>query len=189
MKNNVIVIPKVWRSELKSFLLFIFFSFLALYLSKKFPGSVLSASIWEFNEKAIYLWLPLWWFLPAVTILFAIIRIYDVRYRIDQRGLEMRIGILSFHQRINRLRFEDIRNIEIEQTLVQRMLNIGRLEVSTAATGTIEIIMEGIEAPDEVRSMLEREREQRQQTHYNKLYDAKDNDTKEEQIAAASSKS
>lgn len=172
MSKEYVIIPKVWRSEIKAITLFVILSLLSIYLSNKFPASVIRGPIFEFENYGVYLWLPLWWLIPAVVLILTIIRIYNVRYKVDQRGIEMRLGILSFHQRINRLRFEDIRNIEIEQTIVQRVLNTGRVEVSTAATGTIEIIMEGIAAPNEVRSMLEREREVRQKNHNRKLYNA-----------------
>lgn len=183
MSKDYVIIPKVWRSELKSIALFLIFSAMSIYLSNEYPASIIRGPIIEFETYGIYLWLPLWWMVPAVVLMLTIIRIYNVRYKVDQRGIEMRIGILSFHQRINRLRFEDIRNIEIEQTIIQRILDTGRLEVSTAATGTIEIIMEGIAAPNEVRSMLEREREIRQKNHHKRLYSAgeKKDDQKAEQ--------
>jgi uncharacterized membrane protein YdbT with pleckstrin-like domain len=162
MIKSEVVIPKVWRSELKSLSLFLFFSVLAVSLSREFPGSVLTAPVWDFGNTRLFLTLPMWWFLPFLTLMTSIIRIYDVRHRIDARGLESRIGILSLQQRITRVRYEDIRNIEIEQTLLERILDIGRLEVSTSGTDGVEITLEGIAAPNEVRGVLERERDSRQ---------------------------
>jgi uncharacterized membrane protein YdbT with pleckstrin-like domain len=164
MVKTELVIPKTWRSELNGLLLFLFFCVLSVTLTQHFPGSIIVGplfSIWSYN---INLHLPLWWFLPFVVFVFTTVRIYNVRYIIDSRGVEARVGILSLNQRITRVRYEDIRSVETEQTLIGRALDIGLVEISTAATGSVEIILEGIASPKEVQDMLQRERETRQKT-------------------------
>lgn len=162
MIRSELVIPKVWRSELKGVCLFLFCSVLSVFLSATFPGSIITGKLFAIGSVTLVLSLPLFWFIPFITILFTIIRIYNVRYVIDSRGIESKTGILSMHQRITRVRYEDIRSIELEQTLLERMMDIGDVEISTAATGAVEIIFQGIAAPQEVQDMLQRERDSRQ---------------------------
>lgn len=162
MIKSELVLQKVWRSEIKSIALFLFFGVLCVVLSREFPGSVMTARLFSFGGQDIYLSLPLWWFVPFLTLSSAILRIYNVRYCVDRQGVEAKVGILSFNQRITRVRYEDIRSIETEQTLLERMLDIGTVEISTAGTSAVEIIFEGVAYPSEIRNMLNRERDGRQ---------------------------
>lgn len=162
MIRSELVIPKVWRSELKGVGLFLFFSVLAIFLTNTFPGSVIVGRLFTIGGYTLVLALPLWWFIPFVTLMNSIIRIYDVRFVIDNRGIESRVGILSLQRGLIRLRYEDIRSIRLEQTLLERLLDIGDVEISTAATGGVEIVFQGIAAPEEVQDMLQRERDSRQ---------------------------
>jgi uncharacterized membrane protein YdbT with pleckstrin-like domain len=162
MIRSELVIPKVWRSEIKGVCLFLFFSVLSVFLSSTFPGSIITGRLFSIGSFSLILSLPLFWFLPFMTLMVTIVRIYDVRYAVDSRGIEAKTGILSMHQRITRVRYEDIRSIELEQTLLGRMLDIGDVEISTAATGAVEIVFQGIAAPEEVQDMLQRERDSRQ---------------------------
>ncbi|MCB0335889.1 MAG: PH domain-containing protein [Bdellovibrionales bacterium] len=162
MVKTELVIPKVWRSEVKSIGLFLFFGVLSVILSRQFPGSVLTAEVIAIGDRGFALTLPLWWFIPFLTLMSAVVRVYNVRYTIDRRGVESKTGILSLHQRITRVRYEDIRSIETEQSIVERILDIGRVEISTAGTSSVEIVLEGIAVPAEVQKMLNRERDSRQ---------------------------
>ena len=90
------------------------------------------------------------------------LKIYNVRYCVDKRGVEARTGILSNNQRITRVRYEDIRSLDTHQSLLDRFLDIGQVEVSTAASSAVEMVLAGIAVPEDVKRMLERERDKRQ---------------------------
>jgi len=163
MINTKLVIPKVWRSELKKIALFIIFSLLSAVLSVKFPISVIEGEIFPIGDKDLYFSLPiLWFFMPFLVLLYAIYSIYNVKYAIDNNGVEARVGVLSLNLKASKIRYEDIRNVNIRQTILERFLDIGDVEISTAATGSIELILSGVAAPDEIQDMLQRERESRQ---------------------------
>jgi uncharacterized membrane protein YdbT with pleckstrin-like domain len=159
------VIEKVWRSELKLVAAFLFFSVISVVIAHKFPGNRLlfpTAPLFTIGETTWYLRLPLVWFAPFLTLSLAAFRIYDVRYSLDSQGIEMKKGILSFKQSITRVRYEDIRSTKIEQTLLDRMVDTGCVEVSTAASGDTEIFLMGVGAPIEVKKVIEMERTARQ---------------------------
>ena len=162
MIKSELVIPKTWRSELGLVALYFVLGFICVVLSREYPGTVIVGPLFRIGSWVFILHLPLLWFFPFTAFVVMSVRIYNVRYVIDARGIEARVGILSFKQRITRVRYEDVRSVETDQSLLDRVLDIGNLEVSTAATGMIEIVLEGIASPKEVQDMLQRERETRQ---------------------------
>ncbi|MCO6432488.1 MAG: PH domain-containing protein [Deltaproteobacteria bacterium] len=160
MAVKQIVIPKVWRSEIKLLTAFFLLGVASIFLTRQFPGSIISGRLFSLGDKVFYLSLPLFWFMPFFALLTAVVRIYNVRYIIDSRGLEAQIGLLSpkrLYQR--RIFFADIRSAETEQTILERVLNVGAVEIGTAATADIEIIFEGVAAPQELQGMIQRERD------------------------------
>jgi uncharacterized membrane protein YdbT with pleckstrin-like domain len=162
VEGEELVIPKVWRSELKLILVFFIACVLCIVLSRQFPGSVMTGSLISWGSWKLMLSLPLYWLIPAITLMMAVIRIYDVRYIVDGSGIETRVGILSVHQRVTRIRFEDIRSAETEQSITERMLDIGDVFIGTAAQAGIEIALEGIASPESVQDMIHKERDRRQ---------------------------
>lgn len=104
-------------------------------------------------------------------MLMGIFRIYNVRYQVDENGIETRDGVLSFQQTITRVRYEDIRSMEKRQSVLDRLLNIGNIEVGTAGTSTLEIRIEGVASPDTVISFIEEERQLHHKDHENKDHD------------------
>lgn len=161
--SDQVVIHKIWRSELERLILFFLLCVAAVILSIQFPASVIRGELITVGNTRIILLLPLYALLPAVSLGDLIARIYNVRYVLNRRGLEAREGIISLNQYITAIRFEDIRLIEVDQNLVGRFLNYGNVRIGTAATGEAEIVMHGVEAPREIQSLVQAERDRRQQ--------------------------
>lgn len=161
-KKKGLSISKTWRSEIKSVIAFFFLGALSIWLSHEYPGSVVAGKLFSIGSTTLMLSLPLFWFLPMFALGRALVRIYNVHYVIDQRGIEAHVGILAMNQRITRVRFEDIRSVETDQTIVERALDIGNVEIGTAATSGVEVVFEGVAAPYELQDMILRERDNRQ---------------------------
>lgn len=162
MTEGQIVIAKVWRSELKLFTVFFLACILSVVLSKHFPGSVVSGELITIGSYRVMMALPLFWLIPLLTLGMALFRIYDVKYVLDGTGIETRIGILSTFQRVTRVHYEDIRSAETEQSITERMMDIGDIFIGTSAQAGIEIAMEGVAHPAEILDMINRERDRRQ---------------------------
>ena len=162
MRGRGLVIRKVWRSELLTIILFFLLSAASVYLTRLFPSSVIRGPLFPLGGEMLYLRLPLLWFLPAAALSTALLRIYDVRYVLDGDGIEARTGIISLNQQVTRLRYEDIRSVEFKQSIWERLLDIGEIEIGTAATSGIEIILHGAASPSEVQNLILRERDRRQ---------------------------
>lgn len=160
-RQQQIIVPRVWRSQAPRVLLFLIISPIAVWLSQRFPGSVIHGTLFSLGESFLTLHLPLFWFIPAFVIGQAIMKIYDVRYTIDSKGIESKIGILSLSQTITRIRYEDIRSIDTRQSLTERLLGIGALEMGTAASAGLEMSFTGIADPLAVQGLLQAERDAR----------------------------
>ena len=162
MTEHYIVVPKTWRSELRCFAAFILLGGLGIYLSALLPGSIVRGDLFTIFGYQISMSLPLFWLMPLIALGIAIFRIYDVRFAVDSRGVHCTVGIMNIYQRTTSIRYEDVRGITLEQTIIERSLGIGRLLIGTAATGESEILFDGIAVPEEVQAMITSEREKRQ---------------------------
>ena len=162
MAAQTIDIRKVWRSELRGVISFAAVGALSVYLSNKFSATVINGELFTVNGETLFLKLPILWLAPAGWFSALVFRIYNVRYSADTLGIEAREGILSMSQKITRIRYEDVRSIETDQTLFERLLDVGTVEVGTAGTAGVEMIMEGISAPNAVQDFIQNERERRQ---------------------------
>lgn len=156
-----LTIPRVWRSELPRLSLFAVSLVLSVVLSKYIPSSVIFGEFIRVGNVQIMLRLPLFWLVPIGFLIEAAYQIYNVRYQIDREGIICRVGIISFRQSITKIRYEDIRSIESDQTLIERLLNVGDVEIGTAATGHIDVLLKGIGSPLKVRELIQTERERR----------------------------
>ena len=168
--DKEVVIARVWRSELVRLALFVALSAGCVVLSRMFPSTIISGKLFSAGDSTYILRLPLLWFIPMWPLMSAIFNIYNVRYSMDSRGIESRVGIISMNQSITRIRFEDIRSIETEQTLVERFLDIGLLEMGTAATDGFEMAFSGIASPKKVQETIQRERDARIQRQHGETH-------------------
>ncbi len=161
MKQVEVVIPKTWRSEWGTLLVFVVLSLISTYLSSLNQWSVIRGELFSIGDSRVMLTLPLFWLFPAGAALTAIYRVYNVRYCLDTRGIEAKVGVLGPWQKVSRIRFEDVRGVEYQQSVIDRLLNIGSVEIGTAATGEVEIVFQGVEDPYSLQNQLQRERDAR----------------------------
>ena len=73
----------------------------------------------------------------------------------------MRKGLLSKHT--NEVYHSDVRNIQVRQSLFQRMLKTGSVAISSAGQGGVEIHFAGLPEPDSVRQIIDAQRRQQRQ--------------------------
>jgi putative membrane protein len=89
-------------------------------------------------------------FLPLIPLYF---RYHTLRYRFDDEGISMRWGIL-FRREIN-LTYARIQDIHLRSNVVERWLNLARIEVQTASGSSgAEMTLEGLHQFEAVRDFL-----------------------------------
>ena len=63
-----------------------------------------------------------------------------------------------FSRSITEVWHRDVRNVQLHQSFTQRLFNTGRIGVSSAAQGGIEIDVTGLRDPDEIKEVIDRYR-------------------------------
>ena len=109
-------------------------------------------SWWRYFWHLAFCWL-------IVPIVIAVIKRNSLVLRIFSDRLNLEVGWLS--KRILDVYIADIRTIEVKQSMWQRMLNIGRMEIDTAATAEDVLIADGIPDPIGVRNQIQELRQQK----------------------------
>ncbi len=155
-------IYRSWRAELPLVFVAILFFGAALIATLHFPWSIYSLGRFSILNSEVNPTIPLFFLFPFFPFLLILFRIFNVRYTLDERGIESRVGILSLHQTVVKVRYEDIRSAETFQELWERFVNVGSVEIGTAATGEVEVILSGIYAPRLLQDAILEERDRRQ---------------------------
>jgi membrane protein YdbS with pleckstrin-like domain len=154
-----IILHQTWRAHVSSAVWYWLSLPLCIWLSRMMSWSIIKGTLLEIGHYQLVLGLPLFWLIPATTIMVPLFRIYNVQYTITPRGLEVKRGILWTNQDINKVAFEDILSVETKQNLIERILNIGKIEVGTSATEGVEIVFEGVSRPLELRKFISEQRD------------------------------
>lgn len=84
------------------------------------------------------------------------------RYTVTSQRAVVRRGLLSRHEW--ELELRHVRDIQLKQSLGQRMLRTGTLEVSSAGRDTAEVVFAGISNPDGVKELIRQGMRQPPQT-------------------------
>ncbi len=71
---------------------------------------------------------------------------------ITEKEIILRRGLLS--KSTNEVQLTDIKNIQIEQSFLQRIVKVGSLSISSAGTGHIEIVASGFKNPEGLKRMI-----------------------------------
>ena len=150
-----------WRSQFLNLSLYFILCVLAIWGSQSIGASVVRGKLFGIGSTALFLDLPLLMLLPGFMLGKILINIYDAIYIIDSRGVEAQIGLVSMSLRQPRLRWEDIRGVEPNQTLWERILGIGSVLIGSAMTQDVEIIMEGVSNPRAIQLLIGGERDKR----------------------------
>ncbi len=150
-----------WRSQITHLVGFFVLSILCVVLSRYVPALVLPGKLFTIGGTTFFLYFPILSLIPMFLLGKVLINVYDAKYIIDEGGVEAQVGLVSFNLRQPRLRWEDIRGSEPQQTLWERILGIGTVLVGSAMTQDVEITMSGVANPRAIQLLIQGERERR----------------------------
>lgn len=103
-------------------------------------------------QAAMSMVLGVWMVLTAIRIVFAI---YYYRFTLDPDRVTVQTGIIARHRRT--LRYANARIPTLEQGVIDRLIGIGEVRVSSAGGGeTGEIRLHGVRRPLEVKEEIQR---------------------------------
>ncbi len=90
----------------------------------------------------------------AIVVLAGLIKRITVHYTITTRRLHIKRGIIS--REIQETRLERVQNVNYEQSVLQRMLQVGDVDFDTAAGDDFNFIFVGVADPAEVVERVDR---------------------------------
>jgi uncharacterized membrane protein YdbT with pleckstrin-like domain len=90
----------------------------------------------------------------AVVVLAGFVQRITVHYTITTRRLHIKRGIIS--REIQETRLERVQNVNYDQSILQRLLQVGDVDFDTAAGDDYNFIFAGVANPDEVVEQVDR---------------------------------
>jgi uncharacterized membrane protein YdbT with pleckstrin-like domain len=90
----------------------------------------------------------------AVVVLAGLIKRITVHYTITTRRLHIKRGIIS--REIQETRLERVQNVNYDQSVIQRLLQVGDVDFDTAAGDDFNFVFAGVANPDEVVEQVDR---------------------------------
>lgn len=90
----------------------------------------------------------------AVTVLVGFIKRVATRYTITNRRLNIKRGIVS--REIQETRLERVQNVNYNQSVYQRLMQIGDVDFDTAATDDYNFVFYGVANPADVVHQVDR---------------------------------
>lgn len=133
-----------WRSQISFFVVWIPVALLP----------VIIAGLLRANDLDTWLpysrWLLISLLLVVGVVLYDYLKRYSTLYMVSDQRLRVRRGILS--RKEQSARFERVQNVNIQQSLMDRMLQVGAVEFDTAGTdqGASNFRFSGISDPQEL---------------------------------------
>ena len=105
-----------------------------------------------------------WWLSLSAAVLIILFSIpvlyrrYKYRFRIDDENIESSEGIIA--RQLQSIRIKDLRNVNVRQSFMQRILRIGDVEFSSAAGGGVEVVFFAVTRPvllkDRIQALQDR---------------------------------
>jgi uncharacterized membrane protein YdbT with pleckstrin-like domain len=92
--------------------------------------------------------------LIALALLFGFIKRMATIYMVSTQRLYIRRGILS--KRVQQTRIDRVQNVNTDQSLLERILRVGKVDFDTAGTDDSDFIFRGISHPDSVIAAVDR---------------------------------
>ena len=107
------------------------------------------------NHPALYVLLVALCLVGVGLLLFLIwwLRTLATTLVVTNRKTTLRTGLLS--KNTDDVFHKDVRNIQVRQTLFQRILGVGNIGISSAAQADMEIVVQGIPNPCRVKQIIE----------------------------------
>jgi uncharacterized membrane protein YdbT with pleckstrin-like domain len=92
--------------------------------------------------------------LLALALLVGFVRRMATVYMVSTQRLYIRRGILS--KRVQQTRIDRVQNVNTDQSLMDRILRVGKVDFDTAGTDDSDFTFVGISSPDRVVAAVDR---------------------------------
>lgn len=90
--------------------------------------------------------------LSLFMVILALIEHYSTRYIITSKRVLERRGLLSKH--LNSVEYEKVQDVRLRKGIIAHLLDIGTLELNTAGTYGVEMVLTWIADPEKLHNMI-----------------------------------
>ena len=126
-----------------------------IYVSWTYPESIQYVSLGELFGRELSMGLPLFGIVPLVFMGAISHSLLNFRYVLTPDYVMEIEGLLDLREKSVRLHYIHIRGMEIDRSVLQKLLNIGDLRLGSAvAHGDSEIVMKGIYNPRHYKDII-----------------------------------
>ncbi|GGA33758.1 PH domain-containing protein [Okeania sp. KiyG1] len=115
----------------------------------------INPSMWRSNPLLFiaYLCLILLFGIGLIFLLVWWIKSKNTTLIVTDKRTILQQGLLSRYT--NEVMHAHIRNIQVQQSMMERLFNTGTIKIASAGTGDIEIIVSGIPAPNRIKEVID----------------------------------
>jgi uncharacterized membrane protein YdbT with pleckstrin-like domain len=92
----------------------------------------------------------------AIAVLVGFIRRFFIVYTITNRRLRIQRGIIA--RRVQQTQIERVQNVNTNQRVIQRILQVGTVDFDTAGSGDSDFSFVGVNNPEDVVAAVDRAR-------------------------------
>jgi uncharacterized membrane protein YdbT with pleckstrin-like domain len=92
--------------------------------------------------------------LVVLVLLYGFVKRIATVYMVSTQRLYIRRGILS--KRVQQTRIDRVQNVNTDQSLLERVLRVGKVDFDTAGTDDSDFVFAGISSPDTVVAAVDR---------------------------------
>lgn len=125
---------------------------LVVLINLIFDGAIRLSFLWPVLPDISLRWLGIF---PALLLLNTLREYHDDIYIFGLHGITQHQGRLSLTKRVPHVKYSDILSLKVRQDPWGRIFNYGDLDLDTAAEAGVEIVVEGIDSPDELCRLVE----------------------------------
>jgi uncharacterized membrane protein YdbT with pleckstrin-like domain len=86
------------------------------------------------------------------------IKVLATKLTVTNERTMVRRGLLSRHT--NEVWHDNVRNVQVYQSLMQRVFSVGRVQISSAGQAEVEIDVSGLPHPQRIREVINQHREE-----------------------------
>jgi uncharacterized membrane protein YdbT with pleckstrin-like domain len=127
-------------------------STIAFYLKGLLIAIVIGVIVWLIKD--VGLGVVGWAVVFAIVILVGFIRRYFTVYTITNQRLRIQRGIIA--RNVQQTQIERVQNVNTNQSVIQRMLQVGTVGFDTAGTGDSDFKFVGVNNPEDVVAAVDR---------------------------------
>jgi uncharacterized membrane protein YdbT with pleckstrin-like domain len=144
-------IPGIALSVLPLLVIFVVLYFLFHGMGSWIPGLEKSSTYQIWLDTNSYVW-------RFLLLLEVIRRYFNEVLLVTNQGLLHKKGILSIHCTTAAIQYSDIREVRVEQSILERIFNFGTLKVGTASIKDYEVVFRRMAHPHRLARWLQKER-------------------------------